>query len=182
MATISRDMPCLYLTAVCKDRLPVFRKDEIKDLTCEALHEARTSGRFALFAYVIMIDHIHAITDGARKASDTLRFIKGIISHRLIEHLKERGHQSSLEKLKHQERERQYKYSLWEQESNVLLLTSETFFMQKINYIHLNPVRAGLVERATDYRWSSARLWARCAREDEPLIVDMDKMIWRTPK
>jgi REP element-mobilizing transposase RayT len=182
MATISRDTPGLYITAVCKDRLPVFRKDEIKELACKALNEARTSGKFLIFAYVIMLDHIHIITDGARKASDTLRFIKGIMSHRIIEYLKEQGYQRSLEKLKHEEKDRQYKYSLWEQESNVLLLTSESFFMQKVNYINLNPVRAEMVERAIDSRWSSARFWARCPKEDEPLIVDIEKIVWRKPK
>jgi putative transposase len=182
MATISRDTPCLYITAVCKDRLPVFRKDEIKELACKALNEARTSGKFLIFAYVIMLDHLHIITDGELKASHVLRFIKGIMSHRIIEYLKEQGYQSSLEKLKHEEKDRQYKYSLWEQESNVLLLTSESFFMQKVNYIHLNPVRAESVERAIDYRWSSARFWVRCPKEDEPLIVDIEKIVWRKPK
>ena len=53
--------------------------------------------------------------------------------------------------------------------------------MQKVNYIHQNPVRAGLVERAIDYRWSSARYWNRCERDDEPLKVDLEKIIWRRP-
>jgi hypothetical protein len=35
--------------------------------------------------------------------------------------------------------------------------------MQKLNYIHMNPVRAGLVSEATEYRWSSARIWRRCS-------------------
>jgi len=51
--------------------------------------------------------------------------------------------------------------------------------MQKVNYIHQNPVRAGLVERAEDYRWSSARHWLKCPRDDEPLRVDLDKIAWR---
>jgi hypothetical protein len=52
-------------------------------------------------------------------------------------------------------------------------------FMQKVNYIHKNPIRAGLVERATDYRWSSARIWEKIPAEDEPLQVDKDLIIWR---
>jgi hypothetical protein len=51
--------------------------------------------------------------------------------------------------------------------------------MQKVNYIHQNPVRAGLVERVEDYRWSSGRFWSKCPNEDEPLKVDMDKIVWR---
>jgi hypothetical protein len=51
--------------------------------------------------------------------------------------------------------------------------------MEKVNYIHQNPVRAGFVERATDYRWSSARTWQGCPLEDEPLRVDKDLISWR---
>jgi putative transposase len=54
--------------------------------------------------------------------------------------------------------------------------------MQKVNYIHLNPVRAGLVERAEDYRWSSARCWLRRTAEDEPLRMDLEKIDWRKPR
>jgi len=138
--TISRDNPCLYLTMVCKDRLPVFRKDECKELTCQSLEEARKSGEFLIFAYVIMLDHLHLITDRPRQPSEILRFIKGITAHRILAYLKEQGYHSSLEKLRHQEQERGYRYSLWQHESNVLELTSESFLMQKVNYIHLNPV------------------------------------------
>jgi hypothetical protein len=51
--------------------------------------------------------------------------------------------------------------------------------MQKVNYVHQNPVRAGLGERAEDYRWSSSRFWSKCPNEDEPRKVDIDKTIWR---
>src|SRR5437016_2363023 len=43
MHTISRDSPCYYLTSVAKDRLLVFRTNEIKLVTCAALDEARHS-------------------------------------------------------------------------------------------------------------------------------------------
>jgi REP element-mobilizing transposase RayT len=56
---ISQDSPVLYITVVAKDRLPVFRRDEMKELLCRAVDEARRSARFLLFAYVVMIDHMH---------------------------------------------------------------------------------------------------------------------------
>ena len=67
MHTISRDTPALYLTAVAKNRLPVFRTEIIKSITCGALNEARQSGGFSIYAYVIMPDHFHAITDSVLK-------------------------------------------------------------------------------------------------------------------
>jgi REP element-mobilizing transposase RayT len=56
MHVISRDSPCYFLTSVAKDRLPVFQTEEIKEIACKALDEARKSGKFALYAYVIMPD------------------------------------------------------------------------------------------------------------------------------
>src|SRR5689334_12301457 len=114
MHTISRDTPALYLTSVAKDRLKVFRTDRIKLITCEALYEARTSGGFSIYAYVIMPDHLHAITDSTLKPSKTLQYINGIISRRVIDHLKERGHNASLHKLRRESGTRGHRYSLWE--------------------------------------------------------------------
>ena len=179
MATISRDTPCLSVTSVARDRLPVFRKDVMKQIVCAALDEARHSGGFAIFAYVIMPDHLHIMTDGARRPSDTLRFINGITSHRVIGYLKENNYRTSLAKLRDTKKARGHEYSLWDGHSNVLLVTSEDVFMQRVNYMHQNPVRGGLVVRAEDYRWSSARCWSGRVLEDEPLLMDLDKIIWR---
>ncbi|MFN2517349.1 MAG: hypothetical protein ABR556_14160, partial [Pyrinomonadaceae bacterium] len=63
--------------------------------------------------------------------------------------------------------------------SNMKRLTQEDVFIQKVNYLHQNPVRAGLVDHPQDYRWSSARCWARTPLDDEPLRIDIDKIQWR---
>ena len=70
---ISRDSQALYITIVAKDRLPVFQSDAIKIVTCEALDEARKSGGFLLFAYVVMPDHLHLLTDCPQTSADVLR-------------------------------------------------------------------------------------------------------------
>ncbi len=176
---ISRDSQALYITVVTKDRLPVFKSDAIKLVTCQALDEARTSGGFLLFAYVIMPDHLHLLTDCPKTSADVLRRVKGLTARRVIDYLREHNYQSSLAKLRHEEWKRKHSYSLWQQEKNVFSIFSEGVFMQKVNYIHLNPVRAGLVERTIDYRWSSARIWQRSAKDDEPLIVDFARIAWR---
>jgi REP-associated tyrosine transposase len=179
MHIVSRDTPALYITSVAKDRLPVFRTESLTIVTCKALDEARTSGGFAIYAYVIMPDHLHTITDSSLKPSKVLQYLNGIISRRVIDHLKEHGHNASLRKLMRESGARHHKYSLWDHHSNAFPIFSEDMLMQKVNYIHENPVRAGLVERAEDYRWSSARIWKRCPLEDEPLIVDIDHIRWR---
>src|SRR4051812_13725232 len=113
MSVISKDTPAYYFTVVAKDRLPVFRSPAISVIACHALSEARKSGGFLIFAYVIMPDHLHFITDSARKKSDVMRFANGIISRRVIDHLKANDHNSSLLKLSHATQKRKYVYSLW---------------------------------------------------------------------
>ena len=176
---ISHDSPALSITIVTKDRLPVFRTDQMKEIICRAIDEARKSAGFLLFAYVIMWDHMHLLTSRPSTTSNVLRVLKGITARRLIDYLKENSYFSSLAKLRHQERDRNYKYSLWQTEKNVLPVFSEGMFMEKVNYIHQNPVRAGLCERAEDYQWSSARIWKRRPLENEPLLMDNNLIYWR---
>ena len=176
---ISQDSPVPYITVVTKDRLPVFRTDQMKEVLCRAIDEARKSAGFLLFAYVIMIDHMHLLTSRPSTTSDVLRVLKGLTARRVIDYLKVNNYLSSLAKLAHQERERNYRHSLWQTEKNVLPIFSEGMFTEKLNYIHQNPVRARLVEQATDYLWSSARIWQGCPLENEPLQVDKDLIYWR---
>jgi REP element-mobilizing transposase RayT len=179
MAFISKDIPAFYFTTVAKDRLPVFRSAAIKLIACGALDEARKSGGFLILAYVIMPDHMHFITDSAKRPSELLRFANGIVSRRVIDYLKANRFESSLVKLRESTKERHYKYSLWNHHNNSFSVTSETVFMQKVHYIHQNPVRAGLTERAEDYRWSSIRCWNRSPLIDEPLAMDISHIRWR---
>lgn len=126
-----------------------------------------------------MLDHLHLVTDSSKKPETILRYVNGIVARRVIDFLKENGHTSSLEKLRHEDYRRGYRYSLWDHHPNIRLLTSESMFMQRVHYTHQNPVRAGLVEKAEDYQYSSARIWNRRPLEDEPLLVDIDKIHWR---
>jgi putative transposase len=180
MHLISRDSPCYYLTSVPVHRLPVFRTDEIKTVACRALDEARKSGGFALYAYVIMPDHLHLISDSVRSSADTLRFVNGIIGRRIIDHLKDRGHKASLQKLRHETKKKDYRYSVFAHHPNVRLLLTEKMLMERVHYTHQNPVRAGLVERAEDYRWSSVRCWSGKMLENEPLQMDLHRIKWRS--
>ncbi|HEY7785037.1 MAG TPA: transposase [Pyrinomonadaceae bacterium] len=103
---ISQDSPALYLTLVTHNRLPVFRSAQMKKVLCQAIDEARKW--FLLFAYVVMMDHVHLLTSRPRSNSELLRVLKGLTARRVIDYLKEKKYQSSLEQLRHQERDRNY--------------------------------------------------------------------------
>lgn len=174
----TRDTPAYYLTAVTKDRLPVFRTEAIAKIVCAALAEARRSGGFLIFAYVVMLDHLHLVTDSEVKSSVIHRFVNGIIARRMIDHLKNEGHESSLEKLQTVERRDGSKYSLWNHNPDARLLWSEQMLWQRIQYTHLNPVRAVLCEHPNDWPWSSARIIHGRPQPDEPLLVDFERIEW----
>ena len=179
MFSPSPDSPAYYLTSVTKDRLRVFRRDDLKAVVCNALNEARLSAKFLIFAYVVMPDHLHVVTDSERKARVILRFINGITGRRVIDFLKEGQYFTSLQKLRRAEDRRKHKYSLWDHHPNARVLTSEEMLLQRVKYTHQNPVRAGLVKSAEDYKYSSARIWNKRPCDDEPLLVDIDKIRWR---
>jgi len=179
MIQITRDKPCYYLTSVAHDRLPIFRTEIIKQIVCNAWSEARGSGEILIFAYVIMPDHSHVVTDGHREISDVLRFLNGVSAKRILDYLKENEFESSLRKLRQEEKRKGYKHSVWQHHPDAFRIIGEDTFMQKVNYIHQNPVRAGLVGRAEDYRFSSARLWKRNPLDDEPFQTDHKLIKWR---
>jgi REP element-mobilizing transposase RayT len=85
---ISHDSQALFLTVVTKNRLTVFKTDELKEVVCRALDEARKSAGFLLFAYVIMLDHLHLLTNRPSSTSDVLRVVKSLTARRVIDYLK----------------------------------------------------------------------------------------------
>ena len=179
MFHISRTTPAYYFTSIAHHRLPIFRTDKLKQVVCDAYAEARKNHGILILAYVIMLDHVHTLVYSDREMSDVLRLLNGITARRIIQYLKENGFESSLFKLRGEIRERNHKYSVWQHHPDSLDIFGEDTFRQKVEYIHNNPVRAGLVDNPLEYRFSSARLWAGCPAEDEPLTTDHTEIDWR---
>ncbi len=179
MFQISRDTPAYFLTSVTHNRLPIFRTEELRLVVCSAFDEARRSGGFKIFAYVIMPNHSHLLTDNTREIKDVLRFLNGIFARRVINFLQKNNYERSLAKLRIAERKDEQKYSVYQHHPNAIRITGEDAFMQKLSYIHLNPVKAGLVEHPNDYRFSSARIWHHRRNENEPLEIDHEEIKWR---
>ena len=126
-----------------------------------------------------MSDHLHLITDNSRSISDTLRSTNGIIAKRVVDYLKENNFDASLLKLRIQLRNRKHKHSVFQHHPNAFEIYGEDTMMQKVNYVHMNPVRAGLVEHPDDYLFSSSRQWNGTALENEPLLTDHKQIKWR---
>lgn len=127
-----------------------------------------------------MPDHTHLLTGGQLSPSNTLRYLNGIAARRIIDYLKNAGNVTSLDKLKILARG-EHKFSVWQHHSNTYIITSEGMFMQKLHYLHQNPVDAGMADNAWNYRFSSARFWLRKPLLDvEPLEIDINELKWRS--
>ena len=181
MPQISYDNPFYFLTAVTHMRLEVFRTERLKSILTAAFDEARSSAGIKIFAYVAMANHYHVITDSIKKPSEVLRYLNGISARRVIDHLKENGHESSLAKLRKEESKKEYKYSLWEHHTNKFFIATEPKLIEKANYIHFNPVEEGLITDPASYKFSSFRYWgSKPLLDDEPLEVDIREIKWKS--
>jgi hypothetical protein len=67
---------------------------------------------------------------------------------------------------------RQDTHAVWQKDPSVIDLWSHRFVRQKLNYLHLNPVRAGLCEHPADWKWSSYRAYLPHKVGEVPIEID----------
>jgi len=72
-----------------------------------------------------------------------------------------------------QGRKKKQNYKIWQDEFHPEAVYSEKWFLQKLQYIHNNPVRKGFVTKPEDWKYSSARNWIL----DDHSVMRIDKDI-----
>ena len=104
-----------------------------------------------------MPNHIHLILRFREevKLSEYMRDFKKFTSGELQRHLIENGDSDILEKLKTSTGS----YKVWIDRFDDFVLRNAKDVQVKVNYIHQNPVRRNLAEKASDYKYSSARYY-----------------------
>jgi putative transposase len=114
---------------------------------------------FRLLAFVMMPEHVHLLVQPQTEAgriSDLLFAIKRPVSFRIKQYLAE-ANKALLESLTIRQRPGQQTFRFWQEGPGYdRNLTETSSILAALNYIHLNPVRRGLCERAIDWKWSSA--------------------------
>jgi REP element-mobilizing transposase RayT len=164
-----------YTTSVCYRRVPVFRSDKACQLFVEALAETRRRFPLKLIGYVVMPDHTHLIINPVnRDISAVMNSLKSAVARKIIDWLKEFNHASSLRKLALETpQKRGHTHSVWQKDFSSIDLWSPKFIRQKLNYIHLNPVRAGLCKHPAEWRWSSYRAYLPHESSDVPIEMNL---------
>jgi putative transposase len=150
------------LTFSCFHRYPFLSKDRTCEWLAQAVEAARKDLDYALWAYVFMPDHVHLIIWPRQHVYNDSEFLKAIkepVGREAVSFLK-RNAPEWLERIR-VTRGTKIEHHFWQPgRGHDRNITSARTLQAMIDYIHLNPVRRGLVERAADWKWSSAGWFA----------------------
>jgi REP element-mobilizing transposase RayT len=151
-----------FITATVVDWIDVFSRKNYRDVVIECFDFCIQNKGMILYGYVIMSNHIHFIVqskDG--KLSDLIRDFKKFTAKTILDKIQtepESRREWMLErfKLATESHSRNKNFQFWQYGNHPKEIYTNKFMWSKLDYIHLNPVRAGIVEKASHYIYSSA--------------------------
>ena len=153
-----------FVTFAVTEWVDVFTRQEYRDIVLNSIWHCQKEKGLVLYAWCLMSNHIHLIVSAINyEASDILRDFKKYTSKKIITAIQENPGESRKEWMlkifesagTHNSRNTNYQF--WRQDNQPKELYSENFIQQKLNYILNNPVEAGIVDKAEEYLYSSAR-------------------------
>lgn len=153
-----------FLTLTVVDWIDVFTRKELCEDLLSSLKYCQQHKGLIIYAWCLMPSHLHlivSVADEKAKLSDVMRDFKKYTSKRIIQSITEIAESRRDWLLNHFEYAGRYNpkiknYKFWQEGLHPIELLTIKFITQKINYIHQNPVVAGMVFRAEDYALSSA--------------------------
>ena len=146
-----------FVTSTIVEWLPVFTSPACCDILVQSLDYCRRNKGVSIYAWVIMENHFHAVLQAeelSRAVTDLKKFTarhllaklqterRGWLVERLIANRAAHKHESIAQ--------------VWQEGFHPQAIYSDEVMLQKINYIHANPVRRGWVSAAEHWRYSSA--------------------------
>ncbi len=163
---ISNKQGIYFLSFAVVNWIDVFTRRLYKDVLVDSLKYCQQEKGLVLYSWVIMSNHVHLIARAEQgNLSDILRDFKKYTSRKIIQSIEENAKESRREWLLRGFRKAGIKnsnnttYQFWRQDNQPkeILPYQDSFGIQKLDYIHNNPVEAGIVEKAEEYLYSSAR-------------------------
>lgn len=146
--------------------IDIFTRKRYRDIVTDSLNFCVNEKGLTIYAYVLMSNHVHMLASADKKdLSAVLGGMKSFTSKKIIESIyyeSESRREWMVKLFEHaaSRHARNENYQIWTHENHAEECYSPKFTWQRINYTHENPVRAGIVERAEDYQYSSARDYA----------------------
>lgn len=133
----------------------MLKPDKYKDIVISSMRFLVMDKRVKIFCFVIMDNHIHLIwqmmpdNDPEAVQRDFLKYTAQRIKKDL-----QKNHPAVLAQFKVEAKDR--KYQFWKRNALSVELRHHLVFRQKLDYIHENPVKAGLCKLPEEYNYSSA--------------------------
>jgi len=125
-----------FVTFSCYQRQPFLRTPEAKDAVERFLEQTREQQGLLVAAYVLMPEHVHLLAN--EPAIDTLATFLQIFKQLTARELKSPDQKQ-----------------FWQRRYYDFNVSSPEKYVEKLQYIHRNPVKRSLVTSPEDYRWSS---------------------------
>ena len=152
-----------YSTSTISYWIPLFQEESYFNVIIQSLKYCQSHKGLILHGYVIMPTHLHLITSQKPGCglSAVMRDFKHYTSSKMIEllHLDRHHYYLSLFEKVAQRNINKQRFKVWQEGFHPVLLNSEKWFYEKLNYLHENPVRKGFVEKPEYWKYSSARNW-----------------------
>ena len=144
-----------FITVTCLEWKHILADNRFKDIIINSLRYLSKSNRVSIYAFVIMSNHLHMIWQmlGEHRRQDVQRDFLKYTSQQILKVLRNEN-SSMLGDLLVQSKDR--KYQVWERNPLSIPLWSGRVINQKLDYIHYNPVEAGLCKHPAEYLYSSA--------------------------
>lgn len=158
-----------FITTTVVDWIDIFTRPIYKQIILDSLIYCQKEKGLDIYAWVLMSNHLHMVVgvrDDKQTISDILRDFKKYTSKKILASIEENPEESRKVWMVDRfwfvgNNDRKIKnYKFWQDENNIEQIYTYEFFLQKVNYIHNNPVKQEIVERPEDYLYSSARDYA----------------------
>ena len=150
-----------FITTTVVDWVDIFSRKSYRDIFIQSLDYCITHKKLILYGFVVMSNHAHLIVQSEKgDLSGIIRDLKKYTSNRILETMLNEP-ESRREWILHRfskpaRNKNSHNFQVWNHQNHAVEIFSEKFLWTKLDYIHLNPVRAGIVEKASEYLYSSA--------------------------
>ncbi len=162
-----------FVTFSCYHRYRLFYGDYIYELFLRHLEQFRQRYDIQLLGYVVMPHHVHLVLNPKYEIAlgRAIGFLKARFAYEIIQQWKGRGLRT-LNWLRTM-RDGKEIINFWQKRCYDHNCRTLATVREKINYCHMNPVRAGLVSDPDEWRWSSYR-WYQGIRDSIVIVDEVD--------
>ncbi|MFZ2968406.1 MAG: transposase [Sulfuricurvum sp.] len=147
-----------FITCTILHWIPIFTRMETVQIVLESLKYLQKSDNLKIYAYVILENHLHLIAS-SDDISKSMQKFKSFTAKEILHYLQQQNAKTILDQLAFYKKAHKTEtfYQLWQEGIHPKRIQDEVMMIERINYIHQNPLKRGYVDEAKHWRYSSAR-------------------------